>query len=118
MDFISSTTAAIAQAVVASDELTLLQATARLEKNKPLADGVLGGLLLIFRDALCRRVGGGTPMSTAPALAETLASKLTTKQLLTLMTETQALQTMRDMNMNYTLFMTQLCARLRKAAGR
>lgn len=111
-------TAAIAQAVVASDELTLLQATARLEKNKPLADGVLGGLLLIFRDALCRRAGGGTPMSTAPELAETLASKLTKQQLLTLMTETQALQTMRDMNMNYTLFMTQLCARLRKAAGR
>lgn len=111
-------TAAIAQAVVAPDELALLKATARLEKNKPLADGVLGGLLLIFRDALCERVGGGSPMSTSPDLAKQLGAALTKKQLLSLMQETQNLQKMRDTNMNYTLFLTQLCARLRKAAGR
>ncbi len=111
-------TAAIAQSVAAPDELTLLKATAPLEKNKPLVDGVLGGLLLIFRDALCERVGGGTPMSTSPDTAKKLGTVLTKRQLLALMTETQNLQKMRDTNMNYTLFLTQLCARLRKAAGR
>lgn len=111
-------TAAIAGAVAAPDELALLRATAPLEKNKPLSDGVLGGLLLIFRDALCERVGGGSPMSTSPETAKTLAAALTKRQLLALMGETQNLQKMRDTNMNHTLFLTQLCARLRKAAGR
>lgn len=111
-------TVAIAEAVTAPDELSLLKATALLEKNKQLADGVLGGLLLIFRDALCARVGGGTPMSTAPDVAARLAQTLTKRHLMALMTQTQALQTMRGTNMNYTLFLTQLCARLRKAAGK
>ena len=111
-------TAAIASAVIAPDELALLKATATLEKNKDLADGVLGGLLLIFRDALCARVGGGSPMSTAPDLAQTLAKTLTKRHLMALMTQTQALQQMRSTNMNYTLFLTQFCARLRKAAGK
>ncbi len=111
-------TAALAEAVIAPDELALLKATAPLEKNKPLADGVLGGLLLIFRDALCERVGGGSPMSTAPDVAKRLARALTKRHLMALVTQTLALQRMRDTNMNHTLFLTQLCARLRQAAGK
>jgi len=111
-------TAAIAGAVAAPDELELLKATAKLEKSKDLADGVLTGLLLIFRDAMCARVGGGSPMSTAPDLAKALANSLTKRQLMALMTAVQDLQKMRGTNMNYTLFLTQLCARLRQAAGK
>lgn len=111
-------TAALGTAVMAADELELLKATARLEKNKELVDGVLGGLLLIFRDALCMRVGGTAMVSTAPDVAQTLSKALTKRHLMELVAQTQALQRMRSTNMNYTLFLTQLCARLRKAAGK
>ena len=97
---------AVAAAVAAPDELELMRLTGRLERDKELADGVLSAVTLIFRDALVCRCGGGTRISTSPEAAEGLAGSLTRAQLVALR------------NMNYTLFLTLFCARLRAAAGK
>lgn len=108
-----------AEAVAAPDELTLLRLTGRLEKDKGLADGVLGALWLIFRDAAALRFGAeGTGLSAAPGAAAKLARTLTRGQLLALVSTVEGLQADRLRNINYTLFLTLLCSRLRSAAGR
>ncbi|HIZ20804.1 MAG TPA: ATP-binding protein [Firmicutes bacterium] len=111
---------AFAEAVAAPDELALLRLTGALEKDKGLADGVLGALGLIFRDAVALRFGateaGG--LSAAPQAAEKLSRTLTRGQLLALIRTVEGLQADRRRNINYTLFLTLLCSRLRAAAGR
>lgn len=112
-------TPAFARAVAAPDELTLLRLTGGMEKDKALADGVLGALGLVFRDAAAARFGAqSAPLSVAPDAAEELARSLTRGQLLALVKAVEELQADRRRNMNYTLFLTLLCSRLRSAAGR
>lgn len=108
----------LAQGIVARDELTLLKATAPLEKNKEAVSGVLSGLHLLFRDALAVRFGQAVFLGTDAQTAETLARSLSKSQLLALLAVTEELQTARLYNMNHTLFLTLLCARLRRAAGK
>ena len=108
----------MARAVVSANELELLRVTARLEKNKDITDGVLGALLLLFRDALILRAGGTHTLSVDADTARTLSSSLTREQLYALIAAIQQLQAARRMNMNHTLFLTLLCSRLRAAAGR
>jgi hypothetical protein len=57
-------------------------------------------------------------IGTAPDVSEQLARVLTRQQLLALLRVVEELQTARYFNMNHTLFLTVLCARLRRAAGR
>lgn len=111
---------AAAMAVVAPDELELLRLTAGLEKDKETITGVLGGLQLLFRDALAIRCGAGqaTLLSTSPETADKLSRSLTRQQLMALMRVVEELQGAMLRNMNQTLFLTLLCARLRAAAGR
>ena len=97
---------AVAAAVAAPDELELMRLTGRLERDKELADGVLAAAALIFRDALVCRCGGGTRISTSPETAQRLAAVV------------EELQQARLRNVNYTLFLTLFCARLRAAAGK
>lgn len=104
--------------IIAPDELTLLRATAPLEKNKEAVTAVLSGLQLIFRDALAARFGGTALLGTDPDGARALSRTLTQQQLLALLRVVEDLQTARLYNMNHTLFLTTLCARLRRAAGR
>ena len=112
-------TPAFVRAVAAPDELTLLRLTGGLEKDKDLADGVLGALGLVFRDAAAERFGAqAAPLSVAPGAAKELARSLTRGQLLALVKAVEELQADRRRNMNYTLFLTLLCSRLRNAAGR
>lgn len=59
----------LAEAVCAPDELTLLRATAPLEKDKAAVDGVLGAVRLIFRDALMRRCAGDAPEGAVASLS-------------------------------------------------
>ena len=108
----------LAGGIVAPAELTLLKATAVLEKNKEAAGAVLDGLRLILRDALCARYGSDSFLGTDGDVARTLSTALTGKQLLDLLAVIEELQISRRFNMNYTLFLTTLCARLRRAAGR
>lgn len=109
---------AIAGGIVASTELELLKATAKLEKHKEAVTPVLSGLQLVLRDAMAARSGVAARLSTDPKTAELLAAQLTGRQLLDLLGVIEELQLSRQFNMNHTLFITALCARLRRAAGR
>lgn len=115
---VSELAPAIAMAVAAPSELELLRLTGRLEKDKAALDGVLAGLILLFRDALAKRCGENSRLSTSPQTADTLAASLTRGQLMDLISTVEGLQYARLRNMNQTLFLTLLCARLRRAAGR
>ena len=108
----------IASAVTAPTELSLLTATAPLEKQKDRVSAVLSGLKLIFRDALVAKFGHAAFLGTSSETAKTLSRSLTRGQLLALIAVIEELQTARFFNMNHTLFLTILCARLRRAAGR
>ena len=107
-----------AVAVAAPNELELLRLTGSLEKDKETADGLLSALSLIFRDALTSRFGGKTTLSSSHESAALLARTLTKPQLAGLLHAVEELQYARVRNMNYTLFLTLLCARLRRAAGK
>ena len=109
---------AIANGIVAPAELALLKATAKLEKRKEAATPVLSGLQLVLRDAMAARSGALSRLSTDPEAAEMLARQLTGRQLLEMRGVIEDLQRSRHFNMNHTLFITALCARLRRAAGR
>ena len=95
-----------------------MRATAPLEKAKEAVPAVLNGLQLILRDALFSRYNCGPYLSTAPEIAQRLAQSLTREQLLALLDTIGDLQAMRLRNINHTLFLTLLCARLRRAAGK
>lgn len=107
----------MAAAVAEVTEWPLLQLSARLEKDKELTAGVLTGLHLVFRDALTLRYGGGSLLSTAPAVARQLSGRLTPQRLAALVDCVERLQEDMTRNMNNTLFLTRLCACLRQAAG-
>ena len=107
----------IATAIVAPNEAELMALTGELEKEKQLTVGVLAGLSLILRDALVRKYGGTTTLSTAPEAAEQLAARLTAQRITALMEQVERLQFSLSRNMNNTLFLTRLCACLRSAAG-
>ncbi len=111
-------TPAIADALVATNEIELMRLTARLEKDRALIEGVLAGLQLVLRDALATRVGATAMLSTAPDAAARLASRLTGKQIAALSRTVEDLQRALTRNMNNTLFLTRMCACLRQAAGR
>lgn len=108
----------IAAAITGGSELALMKATAPLEKDKPLTDAVLRGLQLVLRDALGATVGATATVSVAPDAAKILSRGMTQKQMLACVEAVEALQTARKRNMNQTLLITLLCARLRAAAGR
>ncbi len=108
----------IVQGIVSPTELTLLKATAVLEKNKDAVTAVMGGLQLVIRDALCARYPTVPKLGTHPEAAKMLAASVTERQLLDMLRILEELQTARLFNINHTLFLTTLCARLRQAAGR
>jgi hypothetical protein len=109
-------TSQFAEAVIAPTELDLLRLTGTLEKDKELTAGVLSGLSLVFRDALTLSYGGKVCLSTAPEVAQKLASRLSGKRLMMLSQQVAALQQAQRRNMNNTLFLTRLSACLRQAA--
>ena len=111
-------TPAIADALVATDEIALVRLTGRLEKNRALTEGVLAALQLVLRDALALRVGTRSTLSTAPDTAMRLASRLSGKQISAAFSVTEELCRALDRNMNNTLFLTHMSARLRQAVGR
>jgi len=108
----------IAAAVVSPAELDLMKATAPLEKDKPLTDAVLSGLKTVFRDALALSAGGTKTVSVAPKIAKKLATSLSQKRLVSCLEAVEEMAVSRLRNMNQTLLITLLCARLRAAAGR
>lgn len=108
----------ISEAIAATNELELMRATAPLEKDKPLTDAVLGGVRLVLRDALVLAAGGKTTVSVSPSSAAMLAKAFTARRLREALDVIEELQVSRKRNMNQTLLITLLCARLRTVTGR
>lgn len=108
----------LAQGIAAPTELEFLKATAPLEKAKDAVPAVLSGLQLILRDALLCRYDCGPLIGTSPESARLLAQSLTRQQLLAALDVIGELRAARARNINHTLFLTLLCARLRQAAGK
>lgn len=107
----------IATAVAAPREWELTAALAPLDqKDKTLTDDVLSALALEFRDALCA-AEGYTARAVSPA-AKTLARGLSAPRLAALIDAVHELQVTRRRNINHTLLLTLISARLRTAAGR
>lgn len=103
----------MARALCAPAELSLLKLTGKLERDKPLTRATLSELLLLLRDGLSVRLGGGKPLSPDPAAAAVLAQTLTSERLLSLIGRVEELMHLLDGNINQTLLITLLCARLR-----
>lgn len=115
---IQTLSAEIAEAIPASQELPLLRLTQRFFRDKELLTGVLRHLSLLVRDALlCRYRPDGAALSSDPATAQRLSARLTVPQLTALLDQLEQLEQMQLHNMNPTLFVTVMCARLRAAAG-
>ncbi len=107
----------VAAAVVASQEWALLSALAPLDqKDKTLTDDVLAALVLLFRDALA--CASGMRSRAVSETAVNLAGQLPPSRLAALVEAVQELQKTRRRNVNHTLLLTMISARLRAAAGR
>lgn len=102
----------LAAAVVSGNEWELMAVTGGLEKDKAAVTGVLNALQLIFRDALTLHYGGVTTLSTAPETAKKLSQALSGQRLTALLKEVESLQGAQLRNMNQTLLLTRLSARL------
>ena len=107
----------VAAAVVAPQEWALITALAPLDqKDKTLTDDVLAALILLFRDALTYAQGmRARPVSETAVL---LATQLSPVRLAALVEAVRELQQTRRRNVNHTLLLTMISARLRTAAGR
>ncbi len=110
--------AAIAGEITSPQAFSLLAALAPLERDKPLTDAVLSGLLSVFRDALALNLGAEACGGCAPEVSRRLSRELTAENLMKAIEAVQTAVTDRTRNMNQALLCTLLCARLREAAGR
>lgn len=107
---------AVAAALVEHDAMPLLRATGAFEKDKDAMRGVIAGLQRLTRDALALRYGGTTMLSPFPEQARQWSGRFSGGQLLAVAQQLEYLQYALEGYMNYTLFLTLFCARLRQAA--
>ena len=105
---------AIADALCAGSEWTLLCATAPLQKDRDEIRNVLACLAVLFTDALCVQCGGNAP-TAAQDTAKVLAKRLPKQKLYAAFRETQALLQSAERNANTNLLLTSVCYRLRQA---
>ena len=107
----------MALAVTDPREEGLLLAAAPLQKDRELFREVLSRLGLIFRDACVLRAGGKAVLGGASQAADRL-SALPRKQLMALPPLAEEYRQKLERNANMALLTTDLCVRLREAAGR
>ena len=109
--------AAMAQGLLEPGEHSLLLAAAPLQKNRDLFREVLVRLGMLFRDGLVLRAGGSAVLGGSPELADKLGA-LPMKRLALLAPLAEEYRQKLDRNANMALLVTDLCIRLREAAGR
>lgn len=108
----------IAQALIHTKELEMLQVTAPLIKDKDLLKEVLNQLTLIFRDACVQRAGGNSYLSTQTEQVNALCRAIPKVKLFQLGQVVDEIQNAMVFNANMTILVTVLCAKLRTVAGR
>ena len=106
----------LAQAVTDSAELPFMRLTAELEKDKDLFLPMLSSLQLIFRDAVCMKAGSDILLSGHDEVCRRLASKLTIKALMDLVTCCGRFYDSYNMNANKNLLITRFCSVIRQSA--
>lgn len=105
---------AIADALCAGSEWTLLCATAPLQKDRDEIRNVLACLAALFADALCVQCGGAGDADMQNT-AKKLAAKLPKAKLYGALQAAEALKKSAERNANTNLLLTGLCYRLRQA---
>lgn len=105
-----------AAALASQNAWDLLAATAPFEKEKLAVPPLLSELKLLVRDALIIHYGGAATLSTAPDAAKMLATRQSGVRLMRMLEELKYLERARAHNMYHPLLLTQLTARLHKAA--
>ena len=110
---------AMGQALLSPYGDPLFQAAAPLQKDKKLLGEVLTRLTVLLRDALALGLGGPeqTLLSGAGELADRL-SRFSPAQLMELLAVVEETAQRLERNANMALLTTDLCLRLRAAAGR
>lgn len=110
---------AMGEALLSSYGDPLFQAAAPLQKDKKLLGEVLSRLTVLVRDALALEAGGPgqTMLSGAGELAERL-SRFSAGQLMALLAVVEEAAQRLERNANMALLTTDLCLRLRQAAGK
>lgn len=110
--------AEIAKAITAPGETLLLSLTAPLLKDRARCRDVLTHLAAIFRDACVRRAGGLTVLSGQRDAVLSLCQNASRESLIRLSDCVQEARSLLEGNVNPTLLVTTLCARLRNAVGK
>ena len=108
----------IAQALIQTKEIQMLQATAPLIKDKDLLKEVLNQLTLIFRDACVQRSGGNSFLSDQTEQVQALCRAIPKAKLFQMEQVVNEIQNAMVFHANMTILVTALCAKLRAAAGR
>lgn len=108
----------IAKAITAPAETELLSLTAGLIRDRVRCRLVLSQLSGVLRDACVRRAGGLTILSGQRDAVMSLCQNTARGPLLQMFEAVQTAQRQLDGNVNLSLLITTLCARLRKAAGK
>lgn len=108
------TAAEIALAVGAPSEISLLEKTAVLEKNREEICNVLQCLAELFAAAL--RVKSGAPQQAVDKASQALAAQFTKAKLYALWQATCSLCADAEYNANTNLLLTGICYQLRRAA--
>lgn len=106
----------LADALTASAELPFMRLTSELEKDKDLFVPLLSSLQLIFRDAAIIKTGNDILLSGHSDTCSRLASKLTLKALLELVTCCTQFYDLCNMNANKNLLITRFCSVIRQSA--
>lgn len=108
---------AVAEALLQPTDFDLVKAVGVFEKDKETMRGVLSALRRLTRDALAVRYGGTTMLSPFPEQAKRWASHFTADRLMAIAEQLESLQYALEGYMNYTLFLTLFCSRLKRATG-
>ncbi len=106
----------LAEAVTSSAELPFMRLTAELEKDKELFLPMLSSLQLIFRDAVIKKAGSDIMLSGHEEIIGKLASKLTIKALMELVSCCGRFYDLYNMNANKNLLITRFCSVIRQSA--
>lgn len=106
----------LAMALTEVTELKFMQLSSAFEKDKDLLPLVLSAIQLIFRDAVALSTGSNLILSSHEDTARALASKLSLKALIGLVSNTEEFFDCINKNANKNLLITRFCSVLRNTA--
>jgi DNA polymerase-3 subunit delta' len=107
----------ISEALCGHNEYNLLRISGLLEKNNELFVAFVDMLILFFRDAIITKYSAGNSLSGCSDAVKKVASKLTLKQINTMLSTSVTARERVDKNLNNTLLSSWLFSSLWSARG-